>query len=232
MPDHRAATFPVLLQTAADHAGHEDRGRDRPDIHETAVLREQAHPRGDEALGLCHWPGPDTALHALDGLPGNLSQEEPESAKQGAQGISLSFARGESGSREPGLGNRYYLYPDVSWFCLSGGNLGLVQPLCAFLAADQGCQFTSRDFTEKLLAKSIRISMDGRGRAFDNIFVERLWRTVKYEEVYIKSYENVNECRSSLRTYFEFYNQERFHQALGYATPAEIYYGRVALKVV
>jgi putative transposase len=97
--------------------------------------------------------------------------------------------------------------------------------------SDQGCQFTSRDFTEKLLARSIRISMDGRGRAFDNIFVERLWRSVKYEEVYIKSYENVNECRSSLRTYFEFYNQERFHQALGYATPAEVYYGRVALKV-
>ena len=97
--------------------------------------------------------------------------------------------------------------------------------------SDQGCQFTSRDFTEKLLAKSIRISMDGRGRAFDNIFVERLWRTVKYEEVYIKSYENVNECRSSLRTYFEFYNQQRFHQALGYATPAKVYLGRVALKV-
>ena len=73
--------------------------------------------------------------------------------------------------------------------------------------------------------------MDGRGRAFDNIFVERLWRSVKYEEVYIKSYENVNECRSSLRTYFEFYNQERFHQALGYATPSEVYFGRVALKV-
>jgi len=97
--------------------------------------------------------------------------------------------------------------------------------------SDQGCQFTSRDFTEKLLAKSIRISMDGRGRAFDNIFVERLWRTVKYEEVYIKSYENVSECRSSLGAYFEFYNQQRFHQALGYATPAEVYYGRVAWKV-
>ena len=97
--------------------------------------------------------------------------------------------------------------------------------------SDQGCQFTSRDFTEKLLAKSIRISMDGRGRAFDNIFVERLWRTVKYEEVYIKSYENVNECRLNLRTYFEFYNQQRVHQALGYATPAEVYFGRVALKV-
>ena len=97
--------------------------------------------------------------------------------------------------------------------------------------SDQGCQFTSRDFTEKLLAKSIRISMDGRGRAFDNIFVERLWRTVKYEEVYIKSYENVKECRESLKTYFEFYNQERVHQALGYATPAEVYHGRAALKV-
>jgi putative transposase len=97
--------------------------------------------------------------------------------------------------------------------------------------SDQGCQFTSRDFTEKLLARSIRISMDGRGRAFDNIFVERLWRTVKYEEVYIKSYENMNECRASLGTYFEFYNHERVHQALGYATPAEVHCGQAAWKV-
>jgi putative transposase len=72
--------------------------------------------------------------------------------------------------------------------------------------------------------------MDGKGRAFDNIFVERLWRTVKYEEVYIKSYESVNECRASLAAYFEFYNHKRVHQALDYATPAEIYFGREALK--
>ena len=117
-------------------------------------------------------------------------------------------------------------------FCIEAINEALVA--CGepeIFNSDQGCQFTSRGFTEKLLAKSIRISMDGRGRAFDNIFVERLWRTVKYEEVYIKSYESVNECRESLRTYFEFYNQQRFHQALGYATPAEVYLGRVALKV-
>jgi putative transposase len=73
--------------------------------------------------------------------------------------------------------------------------------------------------------------MDGRGRAFDNIFVERLWRTVKQEEVYIQSYESVNDCRESLKAYFEFYNHERVHQALGYATPAEVYHGRAALEV-
>ena len=68
--------------------------------------------------------------------------------------------------------------------------------------------------------------MDGRGRVFYNIFVERLWRTVKYEEVYLKSYENVNECVRGLAAYFRFYNEERLHQALGYRTPQQLYYGR------
>jgi len=115
-------------------------------------------------------------------------------------------------------------------FCVDALMEALEVSMPEIFNTDQGCQFTSKDFTEKLLAGSIRISMDGRGRAFDNIFVERLWRSVKYEEVYIKSYESVNECRTSLGNYFEFYNHQRVHQALGYATPAEVYCGRVALK--
>ena len=88
---------------------------------------------------------------------------------------------------------------------------------------DQGCQFTSRDFTGVLQAHGIRISMDGKGRAFDNIFVERLWRSVKYEEVYLKHYETMKEAREGLTAYFRFYNTERPHQALGNRTPAEVY---------
>jgi putative transposase len=89
--------------------------------------------------------------------------------------------------------------------------------------SDQGSQFTSNDFTTKLLDNKIDISMDGKGRVFDNIFVERLWRTVKYEEVYLKDYTSVSEARKSIEEYFSFYNNERPHQSLEYKTPYEIY---------
>jgi len=90
--------------------------------------------------------------------------------------------------------------------------------------SDQGVQFTSTDFTGRLLAQDIRISMDGRGRALDNIFVERLWRSVKQEEVYIRDYQNVGDAVGGLGRYFDFYNHRRLHQSLGYQTPAAIYW--------
>ena len=90
---------------------------------------------------------------------------------------------------------------------------------------DQGSQFTSREFTQILRDHSVRISMDGRGRYQDNIFVERLWRTVKYDEVYLKAYANGLEAYRGLRECFRFYNERRPHQALGYRTPAEVFYG-------
>lgn len=89
---------------------------------------------------------------------------------------------------------------------------------------DQGAQFTSRDFTSVLKQEGIQISMDGRGRALDNVFVERLWRTVKYEEVYVKDYTTVREARQGLGQYFTFYNHERLHQSLAYRTPASVYH--------
>ena len=88
---------------------------------------------------------------------------------------------------------------------------------------DQGSQFTSNAFTEILLANNMQISMDSKGRAFDNIFIERLWRSVKYEEVYINAYQSISEAKNSLEKYFYFYNYERHHQALNYKKPAEIY---------
>lgn len=90
---------------------------------------------------------------------------------------------------------------------------------------DQGSQFTAQAFTSRLLADNIRISMDGRGRAFDNIFIERLWRTVKYEDIYLKNYECVPTLIVGLSHYFPFYNNERPHQSLGNHTPAEVYFG-------
>ncbi|MCA9943348.1 MAG: transposase, partial [Anaerolineales bacterium] len=89
---------------------------------------------------------------------------------------------------------------------------------------DQGVQFTAQAFTQELEAAGIRISMDGRGRVFDNIFVERLWRTVKYEDIYIKECATVPELFTGLSDYFDLYNYERPHQSLGYCTPADVHF--------
>jgi putative transposase len=90
---------------------------------------------------------------------------------------------------------------------------------------DQGVQFTAEAWTTRVEAAGIQVSMDGRGRAADNVFVERLWRSVKYEDVYLRCYESVPELERGLAAYFTFYNQERFHQSLGYRTPVEVYRG-------
>lgn len=89
---------------------------------------------------------------------------------------------------------------------------------------DQGSQFTSDEFTGILQAHDIRVSMDGKGRWVDNVFVERLWRSVKYEEVYLKAYDNMQSAKSSLSVYFTFYNSQRRHQSLNRQTPDQVYY--------
>ena len=89
---------------------------------------------------------------------------------------------------------------------------------------DQGVQFTSITFTSILERSAIKISMDGRGRALDNIFVERLWRSLKYEDIYLKDYATVKEARQGIDKYFCFYNNERLHQSLGYRCPREVFF--------
>jgi putative transposase len=126
--------------------------------------------------------------------------------------------------------SRYVLSWEVSItldtsFCLEALDRALKITTPEIFNSDQGVQFTSAEFTNRLKAAEIRISWDGRGRALDNIFVERLWRSVKYEEVYLKDYQSVADAVSNLRAYFTFYNQERLHQALDYQTPAQVYIG-------
>ena len=94
---------------------------------------------------------------------------------------------------------------------------------------DQGCQFTSAAFTGLLQAHGIGISMDGRGRWLDNVFIERLWKTVKYEEVYLRAYESVSAAKTSLATYFAFYNTRRPHTSLARQTPDQIYFQALPL---
>jgi putative transposase len=124
--------------------------------------------------------------------------------------------------------SRYVLAWEVSVtldsdFCISALERALLHAQPEIFNSDQGAQFTSMAFTERLKARGIQISMDGRGRALDNIFVERLWRTLKYEEVYLHDYRSVPEAIHSLRRYFTFYNGERLHQALNYQTPEAVY---------
>ena len=132
--------------------------------------------------------------------------------------------------------SRYVLSWEVSItleadFCISALEQALGQGTPDIFNTDQGSQFTSVDFIRPLKDNSIQISMDGRGRVFDNIFVERLWRTVKVEEVYLRDYQTVAEAVLGLGRYFEFYNHERLHEALGYHTPAEVFGGTAAPPV-
>jgi putative transposase len=108
-------------------------------------------------------------------------------------------------------------------FCVETLERALALGIPEIFNTDQGSQFTSEAFTSCLLGVDVRISMDGRGRVYDNIFVERFWRTMKYEEVYVKEYESLVEARESIGNYIEFYNNTRPHQSLSYRTPAEAY---------
>jgi putative transposase len=110
-------------------------------------------------------------------------------------------------------------------FCVELLDEALDQGRPDIFNTDQGVQFTAEAFTGRLLAAGVQISMDGRGRCLDNVFVERLWRTVKYENIYLYRYESVPELQRGLGSYFPFYNEERVHQSLEYRTPAEMYRG-------
>lgn len=126
--------------------------------------------------------------------------------------------------------SRYVLSWQVSntmdvGFCLEALEQALQRGQPMIFNTDQGSQFTSAVFTGRLERQGIQISQDGRGRALDNIFVERLWRSVKYEEVYLKSYTSVLDAITNLNAYFSFYNYKRLHQSLNYRTPAIVHFG-------
>lgn len=111
-------------------------------------------------------------------------------------------------------------------FCVDALQQALLCGKPTIFNTDQGVQFTAVDFTDQLKAEGILISMDGRGRALDNIFIERLWRSVKYEDVYLKDYETVPTLERGLANYFHLYNYERPHQSLAYRTPAEVHFAK------
>jgi putative transposase len=109
-------------------------------------------------------------------------------------------------------------------FVLAAVDRALAQATPLIWNSDQGSHFTSPRYLDRLLARDIQVSMDGKGRALDNVFTERLWRSVKYEEVYIADYDSPRAAHRGLSAYFDFYNQRRLHQSLAYRTPAEVYF--------
>jgi putative transposase len=127
--------------------------------------------------------------------------------------------------------SRYVLSWELSnsadvFFCLSALEKALAKGKPDIFNSDQGSQFTSEAFTLRLQRAEIAVSRDGRGRVFDNIFIERLWRSVKYEEVYLNEYQSVTDAEQGLSRYFDFYNQERLHQSLKYQTPQQVHFGK------
>ncbi len=117
-----------------------------------------------------------------------------------------------------------------SCFCVDALREALFYGTPEIFNSDQGVQYTSNDFTSELKNNGIRISMDGKGRCFDNIFVERLWRTIKYELIYLYSFENILELKTGLADYFNHYNNERLHQSLNYETPSSYYFSSKVTK--
>lgn len=109
-------------------------------------------------------------------------------------------------------------------FCIEALEEALRKGIPDIFNTDQGVQFTSKDFIKVLKSRDIKISMDGKGRALDNIFIERLWRSVKYEEVYLKCYRTLRDAKEGLKNYFMYYNYKRPHQSLDYKTPNEVHF--------
>ena len=127
--------------------------------------------------------------------------------------------------------SRYVIAWDISnsldtLFCMEALEKALAQGTPGIFNTDQGAQFTSEEFTERLERARVRISMDGKGRAMDNLLIERLWRSVKYEDIYKRDYADGKELYAGLTRYFHFYNTQRYHQSLGNLTPEQVYLGK------
>lgn len=201
---------------------------------ELAINRKavQRHMREMGFAGIC--PGPNTSKQAAEHrvFP-YLLRHITASYPNHIFGIDITYIRLLAGWMYLVAVLDWYSRYVLAWelsdtlelpFVLCCARAALAQAKPQIWNSDQGSHFTSPQYTELLLGQGVQISMDGRGRCRDNIFTERLWRTVKYEEVYLTEYASPREARHGLGHYFPFYNHERPHQALGYLTPAAVYF--------
>lgn len=208
----------------------------------TAVLRQemvinrkavQRHMREMGIAGIC--PGPNTSKSAAQHrvFPYLLRHITP-SRPNHIWGIDITYIRLLAGWLYLVAMLDWYSRYVIAWelsdtldiaFVLACAQTALAQAIPQICNSDQGSHFTTPQYTDLLLGAGVQVSMDGRGRARDNIFTERLWRTVKYEEVYLTEYASPRQARHGLGLYFQFYNHQRPHQALDYRTPAAVYFG-------
>jgi putative transposase len=204
---------------------------------EALAVNEKTVARYMREMGLAAiYPGPNLSKRAQQAaiypyLLANITASAPNHI----WGIDITYIRLRSSWMDLVAVLDWYSRYVVSWeldqtmqqaFVTEAVQRALAQAVPQICNSDQGSQFTSPQYTQLLLAHDVRISMDSKGRAFDNIFTERLWRTVKYEEVYLKEYVSPRDARDGLTNYLRFYNEERLHQALDYRTPAEVYFGK------
>src|SRR3954454_24362109 len=224
-------------------------GADRPAVPDPALLwlaadgglAEHTRTRGEPQAG--------AAADAPDGVGGDLPASQHQQGRGGAHQVSLSAQWPDDRPRQPGVVLGHHLYSDAPGLSVPGGDHGcravlswrlsntlhadfcveaLEEALRGFgqpeiFNTDQGSQFTSDDFIGVLKKSQIKISMDGKGRCMDNVFVERLWRSLKYEEVYLHAYASVSEAKSGIGAWLHFYNEERPHQTHDYRTPRQVY---------
>src|SRR5271165_7104954 len=246
----------LLLPAPADvRGGSRSAEPARSNVHRASGVWQPATASGAVARGdFCRASAHPTA-DAQAGSFRHQAEAEHQQAASRAQDLPLPAARQDDRPAEPGVGERHYVHPDAPRVSVSGRDHRLVDQAGSVVASvehpdggfcggalggalarfgrpgifntDQGSQFTSEAFTRVLLDHGIEISMDGRGRCHDNIFVERLWWTVKHEWVYLRPAANGLEQKRSLVEFFDWYNRRRPHQALGWQTPDEAYFGTV-----
>ncbi|MBF8262494.1 MAG: putative transposase OrfB [Parachlamydiales bacterium] len=246
-------TFQLLLQECARqtfrtaaYASH------RGNLYGAAVFGFAQDCPGSEEGGLRHQSQACSTDYAALGNSWQSAGTQYLKAASGASQIPLPAGQRGIGGTTGCLEHGHHVYPAAKRVCVPCDCNRLVQPLCAVIPSlqqhrdkfcldaleeaierhgkpkifntDQGVQFTSREFVQAIVGRDILFSMDGRGRALDNVFVERLWRSMKYEDVYLQDYQSVPEARAGLASYFQYYNTKRLHQALGYKTPHEVDY--------
>jgi putative transposase len=202
--------------------------REGREVNRKAIQR---HMREMGIAAIC--PGPNLSRrNAEDSVYPYLLRDRTVTQVNEVWGIDITYIRLEAGWMYLVAVLDWHSRYVVSWeldqtlelpFVLSAVERAFENASPTILNSDQGSHFTSPQYLSRVEANGVKVSMDGKKRALDNIFTERLWRTVKYEEVYLKSYESPKAARQGLSRYLFFYNQERPHQALGYRTPAEVY---------
>lgn len=198
------------------------------------------HMREMGLAGIC--PGPNLSKRNLaHAVYPYLLRDITASQPDHVWGIDITYIRLQGGWMYLVAVLDWFSRYVVSWaldltleigFVLDAVRRALAQAAPVIWNSDQGSHFTSPQYTNLLTEAKVQISMDGRGRALDNIFTERLWRTVKYEEVYLHDYANPRDARTGLTRYLSFYNEERPHQALNYQTPAEVYFQKGAVSIL